>query len=42
MESAIRKSFKHSTLSDRLNVIRAGILGANDGIISVSGIVLGA
>lgn len=27
---------------DSLNVIRAGILGANDGIISVSGIVLGA
>ncbi|WP_235805859.1 VIT1/CCC1 transporter family protein [Levilactobacillus koreensis] len=27
---------------DKLNVLRAGILGANDGIISVSGIVLGA
>ena len=27
---------------DSLNVIRASILGANDGIISVSGIVLGA
>ncbi|MBA1434536.1 VIT1/CCC1 transporter family protein [Bombilactobacillus bombi] len=27
---------------DRLNVLRAGLLGANDGIISVSGIVLGA
>jgi len=27
---------------DRLNILRAGILGANDGIISVSGIVLGA
>ncbi|GEL16027.1 VIT1/CCC1 transporter family protein [Pediococcus cellicola] len=27
---------------DSLNVIRAGLLGANDGIISVSGIVLGA
>ncbi|WP_057770495.1 VIT1/CCC1 transporter family protein [Lactobacillus selangorensis] len=27
---------------DSLNVVRAGILGANDGIISVSGIVLGA
>ncbi|GEN95115.1 VIT1/CCC1 transporter family protein [Pediococcus ethanolidurans] len=27
---------------DSLNVTRAGILGANDGIISVSGIVLGA
>ncbi|WPC20356.1 VIT1/CCC1 transporter family protein [Pediococcus inopinatus] len=27
---------------DSLNITRAGILGANDGIISVSGIVLGA
>lgn len=27
---------------DQLNILRAGILGANDGIISVSGIVLGA
>ena len=27
---------------DRLSVLRAGILGANDGIISISGIVLGA
>jgi len=27
---------------DCLNILRAGILGANDGIISVSGIVLGA
>ncbi|AVK63736.1 hypothetical protein C5Z26_06280 [Lactobacillus sp. CBA3606] len=27
---------------NQLNVLRAGILGANDGIISVSGIVLGA
>lgn len=42
MESTISKNFKRGTLSDQLNVIRAGILGANDGIISVSGIVLGA
>lgn len=28
-------------LSERLNVIRAGVLGANDGIISVAGIVTG-
>lgn len=27
---------------DRLNVVRASVLGANDGIISISGIVLGA
>lgn len=32
----------HTHFWDGLNIIRAGILGANDGIISVSGIVLGA
>lgn len=32
----------HFHFWDSLNVLRAGILGANDGIISVSGIVLGA
>jgi vacuolar iron transporter family protein len=29
------------TLSDRLNWLRAGVLGANDGIVSVAGIVAG-
>lgn len=33
---------KTNFFGDSLNVIRASILGANDGIISVSGIVLGA
>lgn len=33
---------RYSYFWDHLNVLRAGILGANDGIISVSGIVLGA
>jgi len=42
MEFSLRAYFKHTMLADRLNIIRAGILGANDGIISVSGIVLGA
>lgn len=28
-------------LSDRLNWLRAGVLGANDGIVSVAGIVMG-
>ena len=28
-------------LSERLNIIRAGVLGANDGFISVAGIVVG-
>lgn len=31
----------HFHLSERLNIIRAGVLGANDGIISVAGIVVG-
>jgi len=31
----------HLCLSERLNIIRAGVLGANDGIISVAGIVVG-
>lgn len=44
-------STKHQTLSQRLiqkfhlseqlNIIRAGVLGANDGIVSVAGIVIG-
>ncbi|MFC6180136.1 VIT1/CCC1 transporter family protein [Lactiplantibacillus daowaiensis] len=42
MDFSLRTAFKHTILADRLNIIRAGILGANDGIISVSGIVLGA
>lgn len=28
-------------LTDRLNVLRAGVLGANDGIVSTAGLVLG-
>ncbi|EUJ17384.1 VIT1/CCC1 transporter family protein [Listeria aquatica] len=32
---------KKMTLSERLNVLRAGVLGANDGIVSVAGIVIG-
>lgn len=42
MEFSGHKFFRRTALADRLNIIRAGILGANDGIISVSGIVLGA
>jgi VIT1/CCC1 family predicted Fe2+/Mn2+ transporter len=30
-----------STLGDRLNWLRAGVLGANDGIVSVAGVVVG-
>lgn len=31
----------HGDLRDRLNWLRAGVLGANDGIVSVAGIVVG-
>ncbi|WP_334332424.1 VIT1/CCC1 transporter family protein [Companilactobacillus sp. HBUAS59544] len=42
MKQIIISKKKHTHFWDGLNVLRAGILGANDGIISVSGIVLGA
>ncbi len=31
----------HAAIGDRLNWLRAGVLGANDGIISTAGIVIG-
>jgi VIT1/CCC1 family predicted Fe2+/Mn2+ transporter len=31
----------HDSLSSRLNWLRAGVLGANDGIVSVAGLVVG-
>lgn len=31
----------HESLSERLNWLRAGVLGANDGIVSVAGLVVG-
>lgn len=44
MINSLIKGLKNTKLYfwDRLSVLRAGILGANDGIISISGIVLGA
>ncbi|MFC3927299.1 VIT1/CCC1 transporter family protein [Streptococcus caprae] len=30
-----------SQFSERLNILRAGVLGANDGIVSVAGVVIG-
>lgn len=42
MEVKYTLRIKANFFWDSLNVIRASILGANDGIISVSGIVLGA
>lgn len=35
-EQEIDKNF-----SGRLNILRAGVLGANDGIISIAGVVIG-
>lgn len=35
------KRRKIMTLAQKINVLRAGVMGANDGIISVAGIVLG-
>ena len=32
---------KKLSLSERLNIIRAGVLGANDGIIGGAGVILG-
>jgi VIT1/CCC1 family predicted Fe2+/Mn2+ transporter len=31
----------HGSLGERLNWLRAGVLGANDGIVSVAGLVVG-
>lgn len=33
--------YKKLTLSEKLNIIRAGVLGANDGIIGGAGVILG-
>ena len=30
-----------ASFNDRLNILRAGVLGANDGIISIAGVVIG-
>ncbi|MDR0922314.1 MAG: VIT family protein [Lactobacillales bacterium] len=32
---------KTNDLAERLNILRAGVLGANDGIVSVAGVVVG-
>lgn len=40
-ESIGQKLIQKFHLSEQLNIIRAGVLGANDGIVSVAGIVLG-
>lgn len=35
------KKKKSATLAERINVLRASVMGANDGILSVAGIVVG-
>lgn len=40
-ETISQKLIHKFHLSEQLNIIRAGVLGANDGIVSVAGIVLG-
>lgn len=40
-ESISQKLIQKFHLSEQLNIIRAGVLGANDGIVSVAGIVVG-
>jgi len=37
----MKKNKKKSTLAQRINVLRASVMGANDGILSVAGIVVG-
>ncbi len=36
MKHGVDESF-----NDRLNILRAAVLGANDGIISIAGVVIG-
>ncbi|MCX7511914.1 VIT family protein, partial [Levilactobacillus brevis] len=38
METKVKKT---ATLAQRINVLRASVMGANDGILSVAGIVVG-
>lgn len=33
--------FEDKNFAERLNILRAGVLGANDGIISIAGVVIG-
>ncbi|KRN03363.1 hypothetical protein FD13_GL000147 [Levilactobacillus senmaizukei DSM 21775 = NBRC 103853] len=37
----MKKNKKQATLAQRINVLRASVMGANDGILSVAGIVVG-
>jgi len=37
----MKKNKKKSTLAQRINVLRSSVMGANDGILSVAGIVVG-
>ena len=35
----MEKVKKHETMDERLNAIRAGVLGSNDGILTVVGVL---
>ena len=35
------KTKKKMSLAQRINILRAAVMGANDGILSVAGIVIG-
>ena len=35
------KAKKKQSLAEKINVMRASVMGANDGIISIAGIVIG-
>jgi len=37
----MKKEKKQATLAQKINVLRASVMGANDGILSVAGIVIG-
>ena len=44
MKEKTMKEITHeidSNFAGRLNILRAGVLGANDGIISIAGVVIG-
>jgi VIT1/CCC1 family predicted Fe2+/Mn2+ transporter len=40
-QQIVQAEFQRQTMAARLNWLRAGVLGANDGIMSTSGLVLG-
>lgn len=41
IEKSLGKVRKMVSFSEKLNMLRAGVLGANDGIVSTAGVVIG-